>query len=70
MIPNEEVVGSPTIINSRASSNNFGGTDSELLCEGGEVAFVKRIIVESKRYWESLSVVLIAGISNEQFDRD
>jgi len=30
VIPNEEVVGSPTIINSRASPNNFGGTDSEL----------------------------------------
>jgi len=35
----------------RASSNNFGGTDSELWCEGGEVAFVKRIISESKQYW-------------------
>lgn len=31
-------------------SNNFGGTDSELWCEGGEVAFVKRMINESKQY--------------------
>jgi len=53
VMPNEEVVGSPpTISISRASSNNFVGTDSELWCEGGEVAFVKRIIVESKRYWD------------------
>ena len=31
-----------------ASSDNFGGTDSELWCPGGEVAFVRRIISESK----------------------
>ena len=31
-------------------SNNFGGTESELWCEGGEVAFVKRMINESKQY--------------------
>ena len=30
------------------ASNNFGGTDSELWCEGGEVSFVKRMIDESK----------------------
>lgn len=34
------------------SSNNFGGTDFELWCKGGEVAFVKRIISESKQYWD------------------
>jgi 23S rRNA (adenine1618-N6)-methyltransferase len=32
------------------TSNNFGGSGSELWCEGGEVAFVKRIIKESKTY--------------------
>jgi len=30
------------------ASNNFGGTDSELWCEGGEVSFVRRMIDESK----------------------
>ena len=30
------------------ASNNFGGTDSELWCEGGEVSFVQRMIDESK----------------------
>ena len=32
------------------ASNNFGGTDAELWCEGGEVAFVGRIIAESRRH--------------------
>lgn len=32
------------------ASNNFGGTDSELWCKGGEVAFVRRMVSESKRY--------------------
>ncbi|KAL9179126.1 hypothetical protein ACHAXT_000168 [Thalassiosira profunda] len=32
------------------TSNNFGGTESELWCRGGEVSFVKRIIAESKQY--------------------
>jgi len=32
------------------TSNNFGGTRSELWCEGGEVAFVRRIVEESRRY--------------------
>ncbi|KAL9179137.1 hypothetical protein ACHAXT_000179 [Thalassiosira profunda] len=32
------------------TSNNFGGTELELWCRGGEVSFVKRIIAESKRY--------------------
>jgi len=31
-----------------SSSNNFGGTDSELWCKGGEVSFVRRMIDESK----------------------
>lgn len=35
-----------------ASSNNFGGTASELWCPGGEVSFVRNIIRESKRYWD------------------
>ena len=30
------------------ASNNFGGTDSELWCEGGEVSFVRKMIDESK----------------------
>ena len=34
-----------------ASSNNFGGTDNELWCKGGEVEFVKRIHTESTQYW-------------------
>ncbi|KAL7541500.1 hypothetical protein ACHAXR_011329 [Thalassiosira sp. AJA248-18] len=50
VMPNDKEIGLST--NSRASSNNFGGSDSELWCEGGEVAFVKRIISESKRYWD------------------
>lgn len=32
------------------SSNNFGGTASELWCDGGEVSFVKGMVKESKRY--------------------
>ena len=32
------------------TSNNFGGTASELWCDGGEVSFVKRIVDESKEY--------------------
>jgi len=35
-----------------ASSNNFGGLESELICNGGEVRFVKRIFKESKMYWD------------------
>jgi 23S rRNA (adenine1618-N6)-methyltransferase len=35
-------------VQGRITSNNFGGTGNELWCEGGEVAFVKRIIKESK----------------------
>lgn len=34
-----------------ASSNNFGGLESEIICKGGEVRFVKRIFNESKMYW-------------------
>lgn len=34
----------------KVTSNNFGGTSSELWCDGGEVTFVKRMIDESKRY--------------------
>ena len=33
-----------------ATSNNFGGMGSELWCEGGEVAFVRKMVSESKRY--------------------
>ena len=37
-----------------ATSNNFGGSDSDLWCPGGEVAFVQQIISESKskQYWD------------------
>ena len=35
-------------VQSSSSSNNFGGTDSELWCKGGEVSFVRRMIDESK----------------------
>ena len=35
----------------RVASNNFGGLESELWCTDGEVGFVKRIYMESKRYW-------------------
>jgi len=34
-----------------ATSNNFGGLESELICKGGEVRFVKHIFNESKMYW-------------------
>ena len=33
---------------SSSSSNNFGGTESELWCNGGEVSFVRQMIDESK----------------------
>ena len=33
---------------SSSSSNNFGGTDSELWCKGGEVSFVRQMVDESK----------------------
>ncbi len=32
------------------SKNNFGGTASELWCDGGEYVFVRRMIHESKKY--------------------
>lgn len=35
-----------------ATSNNFGGTATELWCDGGEVGFVKRIAAESRRHWD------------------
>jgi len=35
-----------------ASSNNFGGIESELIYNGGEVRFVKQIFNESKMYWD------------------
>jgi 23S rRNA (adenine1618-N6)-methyltransferase len=38
---------------SREGSNNFGGSDSELWCEGGEVAFVTKILEESKEFRRS-----------------
>ena len=34
---------------SSSSSNNFGGTDSELWCKGGEVPFVRQMVDESKK---------------------
>ena len=40
-----------TSTDSEVSSNNFGGTDTDLWCDGGEMAFVKRIYTESTRYW-------------------
>ncbi|MGB1318637.1 MAG: RlmF-related methyltransferase, partial [Flavobacteriales bacterium] len=32
---------------------NFGGQSNELWCEGGEVAFIKNMILESKKYRDS-----------------
>ena len=32
------------------SSNNFGGIESELICRGGEVRFIKHTFNESKKY--------------------
>ena len=34
----------------QAKGRNFGGQKSELWCEGGEIAFLKRMISESKNF--------------------
>ena len=38
---------------SAQGSNNFGGSDSELWCEGGEVGFVMKMVQESKQFRRS-----------------
>ncbi len=40
--------------NSQNSQRNFGGQNAELWCEGGEITFLKRMIIESREYSEQV----------------
>ena len=44
---------SPDENSSEQGSNNFGGSDSELWCKGGEVGFVMKMVQESKQFRRS-----------------
>ena len=48
---------------------NFGGTNKELWCDGGEVEFVKNMIIESKEFADSCTwfTTLISKESNLKF---
>lgn len=43
----------PDICNSDEGSNNFGGAGSELWCNGGELAFVTKMVQESREFRRS-----------------
>jgi len=40
--------------NNNKNSLNFGGQQAELWCDGGEVAFIRQMITESKLYKEQV----------------
>ncbi len=42
---------------------NFGGQQQELWCEGGEVAFIKKMIEESKGFAKQVMWFTLAGFS-------